>query len=399
MRKVWLVFKYEYLRHVLRKRFILALFSLPLFFLVILLIGMVLIWVQYNPLPVGYVDFSGLLNHPVALSAEGRISPSLEIRRFDTEDNARAALQAKKIQAYFVLDANYLQTGDVRLVALEMPGDDVQAQFRDFLRANLVAHQPAGIATRLLEGAAVVVRASQGNRQMASNQILNIVLPLAGGFLFILATNTSGSYLLQALVEEKENRTMEIIVTSLSPGQLMAGKIAGNMCVGLTSLLAWIVFGLLALQFAIRYLFQGQVIQFDLGFSILTFATLLPAFILVAAMMAAVGATATESREAQQVAGLFTLPLSVPFMLLSPILSNPNSPLSIGLSLFPLTAPVTLPLRAALTLVPVWQIATSLAILFLLSACSIWFAGRAFRLGMLRYGKRLSWKELMRRNV
>jgi len=399
MRKVWLVFKYEYLRHVLRKRFILALFSLPLFFLVILLIGMVLIWVQYNPQPVGYVDFSGVLNHPVAMSAEGRISPSLEIRRFDTEENARAALLAKKIQAYFVLDANYLQTGDVRLVALETPGDDVQTQFREFLRANLVAHQPAEIATRLLEGAAVVVRASQGNREMAANQILNIILPLAGGFLFILATNTSGSYLLQALVEEKENRTMEIIVTSVSPGQLMAGKIAGNMCVGLTSLLAWIVFGLLALLFAIRYLFQGQVIQFDLGFSILTLATLLPAFILVAAMMAAVGATATESREAQQVAGLFTLPLSVPFMLLSPILSNPNSPLSIGLSLFPLTAPVTLPLRAALTLVPVWQIATNLAILFLLSACSIWFAGRAFRLGMLRYGKRLSWKELMRRSV
>ncbi|MGD0005529.1 MAG: ABC transporter permease [Anaerolineaceae bacterium] len=399
MRKVWLVFKYEYLRHVLRKRFILALFSLPLFFLVILLIGMVLIWVQYNPQPVGYVDFSGVLNHPVAMSAEGRISPSLEIRRFDTEENARAALLAKKIQAYFVLDANYLQTGDVRLVALETPGDDVQTQFREFLRANLVAHQPAEIATRLLEGAAVVVRASQGNREMAANQILNIILPLAGGFLFILATNTSGSYLLQALVEEKENRTMEIIVTSLSPGQLMAGKIAGNMCVGLTSLLAWIVFGLLALLFAIRYLFQGQVIQFDLGFSILTLATLLPAFILVAAMMAAVGATATESREAQQVAGLFTLPLSVPFMLLSPILSNPNSPLSIGLSLFPLTAPVTLPLRAALTLVPVWQIATNLAILFLLSACSIWFAGRAFRLGMLRYGKRLSWKELMKLSV
>ncbi len=245
----------------------------------------------------------------------------------------------------------------------------------------------------------MVVRASQGNRQMASNQTLNMALPLAAGFLFILATNTSGSYLLQALLEEKENRTMEIIVTSLSPGQLMAGKIAGNMCVGLTSLLAWIVFGLLALLFAIRYLFQGQVLQFDLGFSILTFATLLPAFILVAAMLAAVGATAVESREAQQVAGLFTLPLSVPYMLFSLIVSSPNSPLSVGLSLFPLTAPVTLPLRAALTLVPVWQIATSLAILFLLSAGSIWFAGRAFRLGMLRYGKRLSWKELMRRNV
>ena len=100
---------------------------------------------------------------------------------------------------------------------------------------------------------------------------------------------------------------------------------------------------------------------------------------------------------AQQVAGLFTLPLSVPYMLLSTIITSPNSPLSIGLSLFPLTAPVTLPLRVALTLVPVWQLATSLTLLFLLSGCSIWFAGRAFRLGMLRYGKRLSWKELLRR--
>ena len=397
MRKIWLVFKHEYIRHVMRKRFLLALFSLPLLFLAVLVVGLVIILVEYNPLPVGYVDLSGVLKNPVALSSGGRISPSLELRMFAAEDSARTALQAKQIQAYFVLEANYLQTGQVKMVALEAPADTVQGQFESFLRANLVAHQPPAIAKRLLDGASVVVRSSQGNRQMATNQILNMILPLAGGFLFILATNTSGSYLLQALVEEKENRTMEIIVTSISPAQLMAGKIAGNMAVGLTSLLAWIVFGLLALIFALRFLFQGQVIQFNLGFSILTFATLLPAFVLVASLMAAVGATATESREAQQVAAMFTLPLSVPYMLLSPILSSPNSPLAIGLSLFPLTAPVTLPLRAALTIVPVWQIASSLALLFLLSGCSIWFAGRAFRLGMLRYGKRLSWKELLRR--
>jgi ABC-2 type transport system permease protein len=399
MRKIWLVFKHEYLRHVMRKRFLLALFSLPLFFLAIIVIGLVLLLVQYNPRPVGYVDLSGLLKNPVGLSDQGRLSPLVQLLPFASEAGARTALQAKKIQAYYVLEANYLQTGQVRMVALEAPADTVQGQFQNFLRANLVAHQPPAIANRLLEGASVVVRASQGNRQMATNQVLNMILPLAGGLLFILATNTSGSYLLQALVEEKENRTMEIIVTSLSPAQLMAGKIAGNMAVGLTSLLAWIVFGLLALVFALRFLFQGQVIQFNLGFSILTFATLLPAFVLVASLMAAVGATATESREAQQVAGLFTLPLSVPFMLLSPILTSPNSPLSIGLSLFPLTAPVTLPLRATLTIVPVWQIAVSLALLFILSGCSIWFAGRAFRLGMLHYGKRLSWKELLRRNA
>jgi ABC-2 type transport system permease protein len=399
MRKIWLVFKQEYLRHVLRKRFLLALFSLPLFFLAIILIGLVIILVQYNPKPVGYVDLSGLLRNPVAPSGESRISPPIELVPFASEDSARAALQAKKIQAYYVVEENYFQTGQVRIVAMEAPADMVQGQFQSFLRANLVAHQPPAIAKRLLEGASLVERASQGKKQMATNQVLNMILPLAAGLLFILATNTSGSYLLQALVEEKENRTMEIIVTSLSPAQLMAGKIAGNMAVGLTSLLAWIVFGLLALAFALRFFFQGQVIHFDLGFSILTFATLLPAFILIASLMAAVGATATESREAQQVSGLFTLPLSVPYMLLGLIIASPNSPLSIGLSLFPLTAPVTLPLRAALTIVPVWQIAVSLALLFLLSGCSIWFAGRAFRLGMLQYGKRLSWKELLRRSA
>jgi ABC-2 type transport system permease protein len=76
---------------------------------------------------------------------------------------------------------------------------------------------------------------------------------------------------------------------------------------------------------------------------------------------------------------------------------NPNSPLSVGLSLFPLTAPVSLPLRAAFTTLPAWQIAVSLGLLCILAAVSIWFAGRAFRLGMLRYGKRLSWKELFSR--
>ena len=177
----------------------------------------------------------------------------------------------------------------------------------------------------------------------------------------------------------------------------MAGKIAGNMCVGLTELLAWIVFGLVALLVAVRYLFPDLSIHLDSSFILLNLATFIPAFVMVAAMMAAAGATATESREAQQVAGLFTIPIMIPFWLTTPLMMNPNSPLSVGLSLFPLTAPISLPLRAAFTTLPAWQIAISLSLLCILAAVSIWFAGRAFRLGMLRYGKRLSWKELFSR--
>ena len=76
---------------------------------------------------------------------------------------------------------------------------------------------------------------------------------------------------------------------------------------------------------------------------------------------------------------------------------SPNSPLAIGLSLFPLTAPVTLPLRAAFTTVPIWQILTSIGLLIACALGALWIAGRAFRLGMLRYGKRLALKEIFSR--
>jgi ABC-2 type transport system permease protein len=126
-------------------------------------------------------------------------------------------------------------------------------------------------------------------------------------------------------------------------------------------------------------------------------ATFLPAFIMLAALMAMLGATATEAREAQQIAGLFTIPIVIPLWFSAAIIQSPNSPLSIGLSLFPLTAPMTLPMRATLTALPAWQIIAAEAILLLTAAGAIWLASRAFRLGMLRYGKKLSLRELFRK--
>jgi ABC-2 type transport system permease protein len=118
---------------------------------------------------------------------------------------------------------------------------------------------------------------------------------------------------------------------------------------------------------------------------------------MIAAMMATLGATATESREAQQIAGLFTLPIVIPFWFFGVLIESPNSPLAIGLSIFPFTAPISLPLRAAFTTIPVWQIALTISLLFILAFAALWLAGRAFRMGMLRYGKKLSLKELFKK--
>jgi len=191
---------------------------------------------------------------------------------------------------------------------------------------------------------------------------------------------------------------MEIVATSVSPEQLMAGKIIGNLSVGLTQIGAWLLVVIIGLIVLVKMVPIGEGFTLDVGYLWLLLLVMLPAFVMIAALMALVGATATESREAQQIAGLFTLPLAVPLWFTSALLANPNSGLSVGLSLFPLTAPLALSLRAGYTNVPLWQTALSIGLLILCAVGALWLAGRAFRLGMLRYGKRLTWREIFGRS-
>jgi ABC-2 type transport system permease protein len=149
---------------------------------------------------------------------------------------------------------------------------------------------------------------------------------------------------------------------------------------------------------AVRFLPLGQDLSLSPAYFWLTLLTFLPAFVMIAALMAMVGATVTETREAQQVAGLFSLPLFVPLWFITPLLQDPNSTLALVFTFIPFTAPLTLPLRAAYSTVPLWQSALSIGLLFASAIGAMWLAGRVFRMGMLRYGKRLSLKEIFKRS-
>lgn len=399
MHKMWLVLKYEYLRHVKKKRFILAVLSVPLFILVIMGISFLSVLFSIDNTPIGYVDQSQFLANPVMLTQGGSdpFEKNLEIIPFDTEQAAQSALDQGQIQAFFILPPDYLDTGDSKLVSKEIPGSEVYNDFRLFLRKNLLKGYEPQIADRVLEGADVELVAMEGERERSSANVLSIILPVVAGILFMLAVNISGGYLLQSLVEEKENRTMEIIVTSISPTQLMAGKIIGNLSVGLTQIIIWLFFAAIGIVFVLRTFPSLQSAQIDSFFLIIMILTFLPAFVMVAAMMAAIGASSSETKEAQQIAGLFTIPIALPFWFITAIMSNPNSPFSVFLSIFPFSAPVILPMRVALSAVPTWQIVTTILILIVAAIFSLWLAGRAFRLGLLRYGKRLSLKEILQK--
>ena len=395
MNKMWQVIRYEYIRHVLRRRFLFALLSVPIWIVVMGAVAVLAVVLTSNTSPIGYVDQSGLLANPIMPDNQITSGPfsDVKILAFSSEDAARAALDAKEIQAYYLIPPDYMQNRDARLVFIKEPDSRVQGEFESFLRRNLLASQPPQVAQRITSGPNYNIQTTQDQRQVQTNEWFKTAMPIAAGILLMVSVFTSGGYLMQAVVEEKENRTMEILVTSLSPMQLMGGKIIALIGVGLTQILVWSIFPIIAVIVAAAYIptFSAAIDWRMLG---LMFLLIVPTFIMIAALMAAIGSTVTEAREGQQVTGLITLPVMIPYMLMGVLITNPGSPIAIFLSFFPLTAALTILIRIGFGSVPTWQSLTSAGILVVSAVGALWLAGRAFRLGMLRYGQRLKLKDL-----
>ena len=402
MAKIWHIIKYEYSRHVFQKRFLFSLLSLP--FAVVAMVGVVLLMGVFSmdSTPVGYIDHSGILADPLRLETSGDIfDPMIEFRAYQDEDLARTDLEAGEIQAYYILPEDYVESLSVELFYLEEPGSGVQSQFRSFVRRNLMAAENIDpqLEKRLSEGSLVTVEALDGSRTMREDQWSLIFTPFIAGILYIIVVMTSGGYLMQAVVEEKENRTMEIVITSVTPGQLMTGKIIGNIAIGLTQLVIWLLFGWLGLVVGGYFWPVLQDFSLPANYILILIVLLLPSFVMISALMAAIGATMTEMREAQQISGMFSISTTIPFYVSSMIMMNPNGTLATVLSFFPLTSPITILMRMGFAVVPTWQIALNIVLLVIFAVLAIWFAGRAFRMGMLQYGKKLSLKEIFRKNV
>jgi ABC-2 type transport system permease protein len=398
MSRIWLVAAHEYRRHVFNRRFVFGLLSVPL--VILLLVGLVflVIGMQTDTHAIGYVDASGLLANPVPGPKPEWPDKPIQFLAFADETAARAALDAGKIQAYYVLPPDYLKTGELRVVHLTPVKDSSRRSFYDFLGANLLRNTDPVVAARLVKGTDLTVTSADGSRSLGGENWFSFLVPMIAGIGFIIAMFTSGGYLMQAVVEEKENRTMEVVVTSVTPNQLMAGKILGDTAIGLTQIGLWILFIVIPILIGRSSLKFLQGIQLSSQSLVVLLLIMLPSFVLVAALMATIGATVSEAREGQQMTGLVSLPIWIPYMLFGLIMGNPNSPAAVVLGTLPLTAPVTMLVRDGLTILPAWQIGLSAAVQILAATGAIWLAGRAFRLGMLRYGQRLRWGELFARS-
>jgi ABC-2 type transport system permease protein len=241
------------------------------------------------------------------------------------------------------------------------------------------------------------VRAVEAQREFPASFLdAGRLVPVMAAAVFAFLVLTTSGYVTQVIVTEKENRTMEVMVTSVSPGQMMGGKIAGALGIAATQLSVWLAFLALAVWLGRGPLDIGwlQDLTLNWGDVAAVLVAAVPAYFCLAALMTLVGTTLVESQEAQQAGGLFMIPLFVPLWLIMPLAQNPGSPLALGLTFFPVTSVMTLAIRGLFTAIPAWQVAVAALVALGCGAALVWLTARAFRLGMLRYGKRLRLREL-----
>jgi len=303
--------------------------------------------------PEGYVDLSGIFQQiPASIPAGALLA-------FPDEQAARAALEQDDIAAFYIVPKDYLQSGKILYIRPDLNplGGDQSSLFQWALEVNLLGGDM--LRTSMVNGPLEVQDVSLAPvRTTSANEdnTLAYWLPYGITLLFYFLIMGSASLLLSNISKEKENRVVEILLNSVTPLQLLTGKIVGLGLVGLLQTILWFGTGYTLMNLSGRVFslpsdihLPASLVAWGVLFFVLGYAV-------YASLMAGLGALAPNLREASQVTFVIMLPLIIPLFFSSSVfMSEPNGAIATGLSLFPLSTPVAMMARLASGGVPWWQ--------------------------------------------
>jgi len=345
---------------------------------------------------IGYVDESGGF---AQYTSQGNI----RLVRFDTPEDATKALVNNDIKEYFVIPSDYVSIGVIKRYTLKKQlgaPADITAAIKDFLLSNLlVGKVPSTTIARIEAPLNLVTIKLTETGAIAPEQggLGNFIIPGVFSMLLALSIMFSSTYLLQGLSEEKENRLIEILLSSVSARQLLTGKVLGIGAAGLVQVVVWVISAPLLLRMASSN-FGGFIstIQLPANFLVLAVVYFILGYLLFAVISAGIGAISSSSREGQQLIGIFTLPLLIPLWLTSLLIAFPDNPIWVILTIFPLTAPVEAIIRLGVSEIPAWELAASIAVLVLSIIGILSLTIRVFKAYLLMYGRRPKLGEIIR---
>ena len=410
MNKIWLILKREYLVRVRKKSFIVMTILGPL------LMGG-LFFVPF------FLANENQEVRIVAINQQDKFSlENTEFLHFTQIPNFEAENLSNNFNESPYYALLYIQQEQFTLYSNQQislsVSKDIQRQLEQILEINNL--KKAGIDPEIIKNAKteVVITTKiidEDGKSTNSHSEASIGIGFIAGILIYMFIFMYGTMVMRSVIEEKTSRIIEVIISSVKPFQLMMGKILGVALVGLTQFALWIILTVILSAFVeLMFLDTSSIVSeidtneqsiiisqitnltggINLTMIFLSFIFyFLAGYLLYSSLFAAIGSAVDAEADTQQFILPITIPLILSFLLIQPIMDNPEGGLAFWMSIIPFTSPVIMMVRLPFG-VASWELLLSMAILVATFIATTWLAGRIYRTGILMYGKKPSYKEL-----
>ncbi|HMI46338.1 MAG TPA: ABC transporter permease [Gemmatimonadaceae bacterium] len=422
MAKLWAIIKREYLERVRSKWFLIATFFGPLFFSAIIIVPA---WLAsrskatsdiYNTTILdatgnGFgrrlaINIAGDSTNPAKMPAVTVVPPS-ELTR--AESTATRTVMQKKKTGYIVVNQQTIAGEAARYAGRNATSIADMAQLKSAIRQTILAQRLEKVGLDDAQMKAITFIPLEFSteriteRGRAGSGMASVLFGFAIGFLLYMSIVIYGQTIMSGVLEEKTTRVAEVVMSSVPTDTLLAGKVIGVGAVGLTQQIIWIAttYVLLKLREPIMAKFGAPTVSFSLpdislAAGVLFLLFFLLGFIFYSSLYAAVGSSVNSESEARQAATPLLVMIVSTGVFIQPVLLNPTGRTAQVLSLVPISSPIIMPIRMAVTGVPPLELAASLGFLAIGCVAALWLASRIYRVGLLMYGKRPTMKEMAR---
>lgn len=438
MNKLLAVMKREYIVAVRRKSFVIMTFLVPVLLIALTVIPGLLMSRGMGQKRIAVLDGTGQLQSAFARANEAESTDvkkeaenALRGRRRDLPSNivveyvnkqgadVDKSLQpyltrltadknaANKLEGIFIIPSDAVTNEEAQMTYYSRSATDIIVQERLGRQANRSLQSlrftangvSAETAEELLREVPVSpVQISRTGEKKTGGELNFIVAFIFAAFL-VMPSLVYGQETMRGIVQEKSDRVVEVLISSVTPMQLLTGKILGVALVGLTQIAAWLVMIAMAGAYgaATMALAGANLAQFIRPIVFLWFALFfILAYLTYVCIYAIAGAVCNNEREAQQFVMPIMLVMALPWLLMMPIVMNPDAPFAVAFSLSPVFAPITMFVRLLVTEPPAWHVVTAIVVSIATITVFFWLTAKIFRVGILSYGKRPTIPELWR---
>jgi ABC-2 type transport system permease protein len=407
MSKLFTVAKWEFLEKVKSKAFLISLLLMPVIVVGMgVLPGLLATKEDDRTLVIGVIDETGAIAAPLAERIEEKYrkedgQPQYVVRNLGTDgglearrDEAVRLLAEEQLEGFLVIPASVADSGNVVYRARNIGNFRIQERFSRTIEELITEQRMSaeGLDVRRIRALTVEInlrsiKVNEKGEESESGFLQTFFTSYIALMMLMFMVMTSGQLLIRSVVEEKQNRVIEVLLSSCSSRELMAGKILGLSGLGLVQLGLWAL-GLLAVMLKTQQLVAAPDVM------LLTLLYFLLGYFLYAGIFVAAGAPVTTEQEAQQITSYVSLMLVFPIVLAVPAMQNPDATYIRVLSFIPLLTPAFMVLRMPIQMPPMWEILATLGLLAASVVGIMWVAGKIFRIAILVYGKKPSFRQL-----